>query len=460
MLGIRQLVDACSGRLFKPEEVSVTGYSLDSRTIQSGEVFFAIPGDRQDGHDYLGEAFDKGAAGAVVSKKVNQPSFRNLVVVEDTIQALLQAARRYRQDFDVPIIGVTGSWGKTTTKELLASIFTQLGMIHYSPGNYNTQYGLPLALLNMPSDTDYGVFELGLQYPGDISILSAVLQPTQSILTGLGYVHLENFSSREALAREKCSIVDGMPSGGRIVVNQDCPELIRNLPQTSYELVTFGSGSVQSADYSLVSWQLSGVEGTKFRLMGPANKEMNAYTPLLGKANIYNVLAATALASSENIEDRFITRGINISPLNQRLEPKHFNKGIVIDDTYNANPEAVKAALTILSELSCGGQKVVALGDMLELGEEEAQLHRELAGDIIASGLDQFFAYGNMTGELKQELLEDSDFQGETYRYDNRQDLVTELAANLTGSDNIVLIKGSRAMKLENVVNELLQDEH
>ncbi|MBS3787054.1 UDP-N-acetylmuramoyl-tripeptide--D-alanyl-D-alanine ligase [Candidatus Bipolaricaulota bacterium] len=450
---------------FNPRKIE--GFSIDSRTLSGGDFFIPLPGSRTDGHKFLGEAFEKGASGAFVrSRDYIEPEFSNLVLVDDTESAFLNAAESYRSRFEVPVVGVTGSWGKTTTKELVASILSNSGKVHKSPGNYNTEYGLPLSLLEMEEDVDYGVFELGLQYPGDVERLSGTLSPTIGLITGVGKVHAENFQSVEEIAEEKLKLTKGMDPNSKILINGDSQVLLSaSGDEHSYEFVEYSTEN-PSRNYYATDITIKGTDGVAFRFNGgkncPAMEDKRDELSILlesslnSRANVNNITGASALTLEIGICPSKVKKGVDISPLPQRLHPIRFSKGIVIDDTYNANPAATINALGFIGDIDPAERKFFVFGDMKELGGDAPDQHRKLAPYIDEAGVDRVLAVGKFTRYLVKELeTKGNKFSTPGEWFESKAELMNSLGRVIREENNLVLVKGSRSMKMENFVDFL-----
>ncbi|MFW6049154.1 MAG: UDP-N-acetylmuramoyl-tripeptide--D-alanyl-D-alanine ligase [Candidatus Bipolaricaulota bacterium] len=466
MLSLQDIAHTTGGDWHNQERSEITGFSIDSRTISPGEFFITLPGERTDGEDHLEEAYSRGASGALVNSNLGDDRFPNLIGVSDRKSGLLNMATYYRTRFSITIVGITGSWGKTTTKEVIGSILSTVGVTHKSPGNFNTEYGLPLSLLNMDEDVDFGVFELGLQYPGDIGTLSKVLKPTIGLITGIGRVHLQNFRGRKHLAREKFRLAEGMEEGSTVLINEDSDlvDVHRLSNQLSDKrIVPYSVEGAGMARYRAREIDLMGLNGLSFTLRerGGGHEPLRLKSHLLSKANVFNVLAGASVGLELGIGRRKVVAGVDIAPLPQRLQPIKFAGGTVLNDSYNANPSAIKNALHLLSTLETSGIKVVALGDMLELEPRAKQLHAGLATDVLASGADLLLGTGQNVKSLCDKLSsmnvgrKDLDSLPDTKWFRSKAKLQEHLGRSLEGDDNLVLVKGSRGMEMEKVVNYL-----
>lgn len=471
MLSVGEITRSTGGELCHPGDQEVKGFSIDTRTINEGDFFIPLPGSRTDGHKFLDEAFAKGASGAMAnSRNYLSGDYHNLVAVDDTEEALLQMAKFYRNSFHIPTIGVTGSWGKTTTKDLIFSILSVEGSVHKSPGNYNTEYGLPLAILEMNEEVKFAVFELGLQYPGDLETLSHVLLPTHGLITGAGRAHLEHFSGIGEVASEKLKIRKGMERDSKILINGDSSPLhkkSRNIPR--FNFIEYGVESEGRCKYYASDVRNKGTDGLEFSLNRSTEEDSSnrdifplaLETELISAANVYNVLAAASMALELDVNSLSVKQGVRIEPLSQRIQPKSFPGGTIIDDTYNANPAATRNALDYFSTLEANDKKIFVFGDMMELGDEVLRLHRNLANSVRVAGVDSILAVGECTGALVEELNKDSgnsDSRPVAEWFESKERLVSKLGRVLEGEDNLVLVKGSRGMEMEKVVDFLTSD--
>jgi UDP-N-acetylmuramoyl-tripeptide--D-alanyl-D-alanine ligase len=470
MLSVSELAEATGGEVLNPEPRQVKGFSIDTRCLNEGDFFIPLPGSKTDGHRFIGEAFEKGASGAFVrSEDYVHGNAVNAVLVEDTEEALLEAARYHRSKFDIPVVGVTGSWGKTTTKELIASILSNSGTVHKSPGNYNTEYGLPLYLLEMEREVEYGVFELGLQYPGDIKKLSEVLSPSIGLITGAGRVHSEHFPSVADIAREKLQLRAGMATDARLVINADSDPLIEEAKSLEgYRLIDY-SIEKPGSRYRAREVDIKGLDGLGFKLeanerdgVGKKNGAnsfiLSLESGLNSGANVANVLAAASIALELGVSRSGVKNGVKIDPLGQRLNPIDFPGGTVIDDTYNANPAATRNVLEFISGIDSFTQKVFVFGDMKELGEAGRKCHRDLAPYVISSGTDRFLGTGRLTRFLVEELNKPDNDAVAAEWFESKSELAGRLDKVLDGTGNLVLVKGSRSMEMEEIVERLVDD--
>ncbi len=458
MLTAEWIARAVGGKLHRPERsAEIIGFSIDTRTLKAGDFFIALRGRRTDGHNFLADAFRKGASGALIQRTSSQvhklASFKNIVQIEDTHLGLRRLARAYRQLFNIPIIAVTGSSGKTTTKELLYKILNEEFSAYRSPGNLNTEYGLPLALLNMPQNTEIAVFELGMQRRGDIRTLADILEPTIGVITTIGDAHLGFFKSREEIARAKWELIEALPKEGLAVLNLDSPHL-RELAKAFPRVVWFGMD--HDAAYRARDIRDQDLSGVSFTVSSPQG-EFELHTPLLGSFNVYNILAAGSVAAELGVKAKNIQKAVwEFRPIPHRMELKRSKWGLILDDCYNASPSATHQALLTLSKLNVALKKVFVFGDMRELGAFSQKEHEKTADLIAELKIDRVFTVGRLAAETAKALIERYGWPPEEARItQNREELKAVLTVALKDDQKIVLIKGSRAMELDKLVDEL-----
>jgi len=418
----------------------------DSQRIERGDLFVALRGARTDGHAFLTEAFDRGACAALVSEHTSDtPAALALIVVPNALVALQRLAGAWRERLDgKTIVAVTGSNGKTTTRSLLAHILRKQFVVHEAPENYNTEIGLPLALLGMAESSEIGVFELGTEKPGEIAALTSILRPTVGILTGVGPSHLGGFGSIDAIAQEKWDLARGVPPGGLLLLNGDAAPLRPFVANGKLDAVTVG----------LAAGQIRGrvVEAVPTLCVEVDDPPLRLETKLIGEHNATNVLLAALCAhrlglASSAIEAR--VRTFEAVPHRLRSLPAPF--GVVLDDVYNANPASMKAALHVL--IGYGGpssRRVFVFGDMLDLGETSDHHHREILTLALELGIDSVLPAGPRAADACLGI------ESDRIALAKPEERIARLRALLPGPDDVVLIKGSRALRLEELVDELL----
>ena len=436
---------------------AVDGVSIDSRTLQPGDLFVAIIGENSDGHDYVRTALDNGAAAAVVDE-AHVDALKGvgpLFVVRDTLRALESLGVASRTRSHAGIIAVTGSVGKTSTKEALRLVLSSAGKTHASAASYNNHWGVPLTLARMPADARFGVFEIGMNHPGEITPLVGMVQPQAAIVTTVAPVHLEAFQSVDAIAEAKAEIFSGLVQKGVAVVHRDIPqyELLRDRARDLADAQVISFGDHPGADARLEKTELvagaqivtAAILGThlRYRLGAPGrHMAMNSLAVLLGARALGIDIgeAARALAKFEPPTGR-----------GQRLKLLA-PSGVftLIDESYNANPASMRAALTLLGEETHAKRRIAVLGDMLELGPESASLHRSLADAVESANVDLVFASGPMTKGLFDALPADR-----RALWAETSAGVTDAVASAVTAGDVVMIKGSNGSRMGPIVSLL-----
>ncbi len=418
------------------------GISTDTRTLAAENLFFALVGPRFDGHGYVEQARSKGAAAAVVTCPV--ATLLPLLQVADTQQALGQLARHWRARFSIPVIGITGSNGKTTVKEMIAAILACQGPVLATKGNLNNDIGVPLTLAGLSAEHSSAVVEMGANHAGEIAYLAGLTRPTVAIVTNAGPAHLEGFGSQEGVARAKGELFAALDVDAIAVINADdtFAGLWRELAQ-EHQIITFGLTSTAdvTASYTM------DINGTKLELRTPQGS-INVHLPLLGRHNVVNALGATAAALAAGASLTQVRQGIEgLGSVSGRLQRKQRRDGgLVIDDTYNANPASMRAAVDVLKEFS--GERWLVLGDMGELGDNAAALHTEVGAYVAQAGIDRLFTLGTLAGYAARAC------GNRAQAFTDINQLLAALEKNLR-TEITVLVKGSRSMGMERVVQAL-----
>lgn len=441
-------------------DFSATGVSIDTRTLKKGEIYLALKGDSLDGHAFVDAAFKAGASAAIVSRDY-KPSDPNqpLIYVDDTLQALVDLGQVARTRCRGKIIGVTGSAGKTGTKEMLAIAFGALGKTHASKKSFNNHWGVPLSLANLPEDTDFGIFEMGMNHAGELTVLSAQVKPDIVIITTIEPAHIEHFKTLEAIADAKAEIFTGMDKAGVAILNIDNPHFQRlknaALKEGVTDIVPFGEDDSAKtrlidcalhADSSKITAEVDG-EKLKYKLNIPGRHiAMNSLAALSAVKAAGGDLqkAAEAISSSEPVEGR----GSRILVTLIDGQPPV----TIIDESYNANPGSMLAAFSVfeMTEPVNGGRRIAILGDMLELGKDGPTLHAGLANPLMKAKVDLLFCCGPQMEALYASLP--PDWQG-AHTKDSRE--ISTLAALAVKPGDVVLIKGSAGSKMGYVVEAL-----
>jgi len=431
------------GRLVGADQ-SFGHVTTDTRSLGAGSLFVAIPGDRFDGNDFVGEALAKGAAGALVSRLASSPLSQ--VEVRDSRRALGAMARAWRASFSIPVVAVTGSSGKTTVKELIAAILGVSRSVCVTEGNLNNDIGVPLTLMRLNSEHDAGVIELGANHAGEIDYLASLAQPTVGVITNAAAAHLEGFGSLRGVCVAKGELLDHLPRAGTAVLNADDQFRSDWVARSRCEFtVTFGFA--ESADCRVIGEPVYMATGSEFRMRLPDGAEADVWLPLLGRQNVANALAAAAAAQAIGVSTDDIVAGLaRATPVRGRLRAVAGRNGAtIIDDSYNANPGSVRAALDHLAALR--GRRILVLGNMAELGPTAPALHKEI-GEYARGRCDQLFAIGELAAEAATAF-------GAAGRLVADIEAARAALDPLLASDATVLVKGSRVMGLDRLVKTL-----
>ena len=417
--------------------------SINSKKIKKDDIFIAIKGLNFDGHDYINEAFKNGAIAAIISDE--EKISKNTILVNDTKKSLADIASLILMKFKPFVIGITGSNGKTTTKELIKSILDSnygTNKILATQANYNNDIGLPLTIFNLNSEHSHIVLEMGMNHPKEISYLANIAPPNFAVITNIGEAHIENFKNREAIANEKKDILRNLKAEGTAILPKDS-EFFNFLVKDLKNVKVLSFGMRKDAD---ISCEL--LNHKKILIKTP-KYDLEIKSKLLGHNNISNILAAVTCAYQLKINPTKIKEGIeNITPIPSRLELKEGKKrAAIIDDTYNANPSSFLSAIEVLNEFP--GKKILVIGDMAELGENSRIYHQELSRSIKETKIDITLGLGKYTKEIITLLGRNNTW------FRSKDDLVKHLYSCMKGST--ILVKGSRSMKMEEIVKKLIK---
>ncbi len=432
-------------------DVEFNGCSTDTRTIEKDNLFIALHGENFDGHNFIEQAAEKGASSCLIDKQSEK--ILPTLLVQDAKHAMGLLAQRWRETLDVRIVAVTGSNGKTSVKEMVKSILSEAGSTHATSGNLNNDIGVPLTLFALDGLHNYAVIEMGANHIGEIEWLSAITKPDVAVITQCAPAHLEGFGSVDSVAKAKAEIYSGLQEAGVAVINadDDYADYWKNIcaeRQTCCFSLTNNQADVYASDI------LEQIEqkNIKFNLH-IGNKAIQIKLPLVGMHNVKNALAAAACCLSLNISLELIKQGLEkltgVKGRLQFLSGQHESR--IIDDTYNANPASLAAAISVLSHIK--GKRYLVLGDMGELGNTAADLHAE-AGQIASkAGIDGLFTLGELSQYAQQSF-------GEGAIHFRNIDELNKHIKSLLGSNITILVKGSRSMKMERVVNAITEEQY
>lgn len=456
-LTLSELVRAVNGEflLGDPRGV-INAVSIDTRSLRKGDYFFALSGKNFDGHNYLIQAIEKGAAGLVVSRKDIDignpfPAPPAIVCVKDTQAALGDLAAFLRRKWDIPVVAVTGSNGKTTTKEMLSSILRQKGPALSTSGNLNNQIGLPLTIFNLNKAHEFAIVEMGTSWPGEIGRLAKITAPDIGIITNIGMTHLENFKTDENVFKEKSELIDALPASGTAVLNADDPFLAKAAARLGKKAVTFGIEN--KADVTCKNLKLW-PGNPAFELVVGGRAITTITLPVFGRFNVYNALAAAAAAWKLGMSPVFIKNGLEsfVVP-NMRMNVINLISGAtLVVDAYNANPSSMQSAMRTFAESFQDRDKVAVLGDMLELGDASREEHKKLGQFVDMMPFSHVHFFGPMSVFAHAAVKE-----GKSTHHENKDHLINDIK-NLVSSNTAVFFKASRGMHFEEIIDALLMD--
>lgn len=447
---LKYVAEACGGELLQGSpETRIARVCTDSRQAQPGDLFVALAGERFDGHAFVGDVTARQVAAVMVDPhRLSVPVAGTAVIgVSDTRQALGRLAARYRQDFDLPIIAVAGSNGKTTTKELLASVLREELRVVWSEASFNNDIGVPLTLLKLDQTHQAAILEAGTNHPGELAPLVRMMKPRLGVITSIGHEHLEFFGDLAGVVREEGSLAELLPADGKLLVNSDTPEIDRVVARTRAKVEHVGMGD-------RCSWRAEAVRvnanGTTFQVRSPRGDLDGEYrVQLLGRHQAVNALLALAVGAELGLKPEALRRGLaGCQPAKMRMQSWEINGVRVLDDAYNANADSVQAALQTLRDLPCAGRRIAVLGHMAELGSHGSAAHRQVGRRAAEVGVDHLFAVGEMAADMA------SAARAAGLR-DVTEISTVEAAAQavkiFVKPDDVVLLKASRSTRLERV---------
>jgi UDP-N-acetylmuramoyl-tripeptide--D-alanyl-D-alanine ligase len=473
MLTLGTVLEALTGRSYPQAMQAITDAAIDSRLVIPGSLFVAIPGERVDGHSYVLDAIARGAIAVLIEKEITLDlpvlDLRSvpedhlitsmdspfILRVENTVAALQQIAEYWRRQLQVRVIGITGSIGKSTTKELIADVLSQRYRTIKNPGTLNNEIGLPLSLLAITEAHEYAVLEMGFYIPGEIALLCKIARPQVGVITNISHVHMERAGSLEAIVRGKTELVENLPSApdGVAILNYD-DSLVRQMADKTQARI-FYYGLSPEADLWASDIEGLGLEGIRF-ILHYRMDSLHVRVPLLGRHSVHTALRAAAVGLIENLTWEEIIRGLRRSVMQLRLVAVQGPRGsLIMDDTYNAAPPSVIAGLNLLAELD--GRRVAVLGDMLELGAFEERGHR-MVGVRVADVVDELVTVGERARWIADEAIHSGLSQSRVIQVDDKDAAIEYLRSRIREGD-IVFIKGSRGMQMEQIVSALEEAE-
>lgn len=452
-LNLEEIIGAVNGKLLNPQmnsqSLSIQVVTTDSRQQMEQGLFIPLKGERFDGHDFINSVYDRGAIATLTMNNEVVDEKLATILVEDTNKALLDLGCFYRKQFQIPVIGITGSVGKTSTKEMISAVLSGKWKVHKTEGNFNNEIGLPLTLFKLKHSHEAAVIEMGMNHFGEIHNLTCSALPDVAVITNVGTSHIENLGSREGILKAKLEILDGLHPEGLLVLNGD-NDLLSTLKDLPVQHISYGL--LPSNDYWAKEIHSEG-DYTLATVISP-RQTYQIRIKALGEHMVYNTLAAIAVAEHFELTEAEIMCGLSsYEPAKMRMHVTTFENGLtVIDDTYNASPDSMKAALKVLRDYDSQGRKVAILGDMFEMGDFAPALHQEV-GDFAAEvAIDVLIA----VGELAKHIYEGYKEKGikDAYYFETKEAFIESLM-HLIQKDDCVLFKASRGMHFEALIEEV-----
>ncbi|MGE5633003.1 MAG: UDP-N-acetylmuramoyl-tripeptide--D-alanyl-D-alanine ligase [Caulobacteraceae bacterium] len=451
-LSIGEIASVCGGILkHSGKSFSVRGISTDSRKVNKGDMFIALKGESFDGHDYIDKAIECGAA-LVVSQKPLERAGVPYILVKDTLKALQDIARYYKKRFTIPFIAVTGSSGKTTTKDMIAAVLSRKYKVLKTEGNLNNAIGLPLTLMKLDYSHEIAVVEMGMNSFGEIRLLSDIVRPDIGVISNVGTAHIEKLGSRENILKAKLELFAYFGGKNTAIINGD-NDLLKGFASGRFRVIKFGLDKLNDIyAYDIVE---KGEEGIDFTVDFGGKPEWFSVA-LPGMHNVYNALSAISVAGLFDMSAEEIRNGLmEFKPSKMRMDILNLKSGMkVINDVYNANPDSMVAAINVLLSMKSGTRRVCILGDMLELGDVSAEEHRKVGKFAAESGIDVIAAVGNFSGDIARGAAEGGMDNRNIHKFYTKEEAIASLSEILKPED-VVLVKGSRAMKMEIIIDFL-----
>lgn len=448
-LTVAKLGEFCKGKVVGDSKKIVSNITIDSRKVIEGSMYVAIKGERVDGHKFVKDTFEKGAVCALVEQVPETEG--TYILVESTLQAIKDIAEGYRKTLKAKVVGITGSVGKTSTKEMVASILERKYKVTKTLGNFNNEIGLPLTVFRIQEDDDIAILEMGISDFGEMSRLTKIARPDICIITNIGQCHLENLGDRDGVLKAKSEIFEGMHENGIVILNGEDDKLqmikeVRGIKPKFFGLKENGENFAVAKN--IVD---KGMEGTELTISFEDGDSISALIPIAGGHMVYNALAGAIAGKVLGLTSQEIKAGIegyqSIAGRNNTIRTEKFT---ILDDCYNANPMSMKAAVDIIAKSK--GRKVAILGDMFELGEDELNLHREVGIHAGKSGIDLLICVGERSKSMAEEARSYTDKV--VLHYQNREEVIAQIGTLLKKGDTI-LVKASHGMGFDKIVKYL-----
>lgn len=451
----RELMEAVHGKLLWGRIENVFyGITTDSRKVAKDNLFIPLIGEKFDGHDYIEQCFEAGAAVCLTQNPIPERAEGSAILVSDTSKALRDIATWHRNKYNIPVIGITGSVGKTSTKDMVSCVLAKRYEVLKTQGNFNNEIGLPLTLLNLEARHQAAVIEMGMSGFGEISRLTAAAQPEVAIITNIGVSHIEKLGSQEGILTAKLEILEGLKKGGLVVLNGDDPLLKALEGKLGFRTVFYGMEA--GRDYCAQDYRSMGEKGTVFSMQLKGVK-YDVTVPVPGIHNVYNALAAIAVGIEMNIPMNTIVEGIaEFSPGKMRQNIISHNGIKIINDAYNASPQSMQAAISVLEELSLKTRGIAVLGDMLEMGAAACEHHYSVGNFIKDKKISMLITVGNDSEKILQAVADSGKPEISLRHFKDNSDAL-EYIKSIVKKGDYILIKGSRGMKMEQIAEGLLE---
>lgn len=451
---LREITAACGGTYFgDPESTAkeVSSVVIDSRKVTQDSLFVAIRGARVDGHTFIPQTIEAGALCALSEEPLGEVTFP-YILVDSCTQALKDLAEHYRKSLDIKVVGISGSVGKTSTKEMIASVLSQKYNVLKTEGNFNNEIGVPLTIFNLREEHEIAVLEMGINHFGEMTRLAKMARPDICVITNIGVAHMELLGSRDGILKAKTEMFQYMNPDGTIIFNGDDDKLITYSPENGITPIYFGLG--ENSSYRAEQIANNGLRGTNVTFVTPKSK-FSAHISIPGEHMVHNALAGIAVGYALGMSDAEIKAGIEaLKPLAGRNHLIETNTYTIIDDCYNANPISMKASIDVLSKADT--RTVAILGDMGELGAKEKEMHYDVGQHTATAGIHVLICIGTLSEELARGAKE-TGCNIQIYHYPDQEHFFAEMSSILEKNDTI-LVKASHAMAFEKIVKKLERD--
>ena len=450
---LKELAQWCGGELLPVDTVgTITGMQHDSRAVRVGDLFVALPGERVDGHDYVEQAKKAGAVAALVSRKMDCSLPQ--ILVKDTLKAYGDIAREYRKNSGVSVVAITGSVGKTTTKEMISCVLSGKYRVSKTQGNQNNDLGLPITVMEMPADTQIAVLELGMNHFGEMSYLTSIAQPNTVVITNIGTMHIEHLGTREGILKAKLEIMEGIQEDGVAVFNGDEP-LLWNLREGNHRRIYFG---IENDQCDVAAEEIRPIDGGVYFTIRGLGQRFQIFVPQEGRHMVYNALAAAAVGLLNGVSPESIQYQLGLfHNTGMRQNVFEENGYVIIEDCYNAGPESMEAALRVLGDHSTERRRIAVLGDMLELGSRAMAEHYRV-GRLAAQVADLVLTYGEHSERIVTGAITGGMSSKFALHFESRKEMASTLK-RLAKKGDVILFKGSRGMHMEEVLKAFLATE-